>query len=375
MVPIAFDVFDPGESPTPYTVRGALYLPPGGTTCASVQLMMHGFSYGAYVWDLPGRPDYSYARSVAAAGYPVVVVDLLGYGTSDRPNGYTLSNQAYAAMAAQMVEQLRAGSYRGQETPTFERVILGGHSIGGEIAELSAGTFGGVDALIPMAIAAVVTDEAREAYMRYNLPQTATSDYIYWWTPDVRDELFYQADLADPEVIAEDRSLAQLVPSGQALSVFARGREVALERIEVPVLLVFAEGDEITPVEAAEEEAAKFTGSDDVSVFVVPRAGHTFPLHRNRQEAFAGVIRWLREHPDVAPDCRDADRASAASPAEPPPAGGQGDAPAPTLPATGGGGPWWLVSGAAVLVAGHVRSRSMDRRTDRRSRPSPGRYG
>lgn len=302
-VPIAFDLLDPGESATPYTVRGALYLPPGEANCAGVQLVLHGFSYGSYVWDLPGRPDYSYARSLAAAGYPVVTVDLLGYGRSDRPNGYTLSNEDYARMTHQMVSQLRAGSYRGEETPDFERVVLAGHSIGGAIAEFEAGLFGDVDALIPMAIAGEVSEAARQAYLEHNVPQTATSDYIYWWTPAIRQQLFYNEELADPDVMAEDRQLAELVPSGQALSVFVRGGQKVLDRIQVPVLLVFAENDEITPVEAADEEAAKFSGSDDVTLFVVPRAGHTFVLHRNREQALAGITSWLEERPNAAPRC------------------------------------------------------------------------
>lgn len=303
-IPVSFSVTNPAEPTIPRTVRGSLYLPPGRVSCRGVQLVLPGFSYGAYVFDLPGRPDYSYARTLAAAGYPVVTVDLLGYGASDRPNGYTLSNEGYGTMASQMVTQLRAGSYTGETTPSFERVVLGGHSIGGEIAEFEAGTYQDVDALIPMAIASDVSPEARNAYRDYNIPQAWRSDYIYWFgTPEVREGLFYQADQADPAVIAEDRRLASLVPSGQTLSVLARGAQKVLDRIRVPVLLVFAERDEITPLSLADSEAKRFSASRDVTVHIVPRAGHAFPLHLNRQEAFAGVVRWLAVRPAIAPRC------------------------------------------------------------------------
>lgn len=114
VTPVEFVVANPMEPGVPRTMRGDLFLPAGGAACAGVQLLFAGFSYGRWVWDLPGRPDYSYARAMARAGYPVVTVDLVGYGDSDRPaNGRLVSTPGYADMAHQVVSQLRAGSYQG----------------------------------------------------------------------------------------------------------------------------------------------------------------------------------------------------------------------------------------------------------------------
>lgn len=127
---VSFTVVNPGDPGVARTVRGTLYLPSGAVACSGVQVLVHGFSYGQWVWDLPGRPDYSYARYSAERGRPVIAIDDLGYGASDRPNGYTVTSEGLGAVLHQIVSQVRAGSYQGQAHPAFARVVTGGHSAG-----------------------------------------------------------------------------------------------------------------------------------------------------------------------------------------------------------------------------------------------------
>lgn len=176
---VSFIVDHPGRPGSRCRIRGALYLPPH-STCAGVQLALHGFSYGAWLWDLPGRADYSYARYLASRGWPVVAVDLPGCGGSDRPDGHTLTLDALSGMAGEVARQLRAGSYQGEATPAFERVVLAGHSAGGEVAGMAAGRFGGVDGLIVMAMGAV-SAAAAQAAMEHMVPQARNADYIFPW--------------------------------------------------------------------------------------------------------------------------------------------------------------------------------------------------
>lgn len=76
-------------------------------------LLLHGTAGGAWGWDFPIRPEkYFVARNLAAAGYPAVAIDELGYAGSDHPNGRTLTIPSYADINAQIIEQLRAGSYQ-----------------------------------------------------------------------------------------------------------------------------------------------------------------------------------------------------------------------------------------------------------------------
>src|SRR5437879_3600061 len=141
---VSFTVTNPLNPGHAYTIRGELVRPRAG--CArSVLLAMHGLSYGAWAWDFPLQPDrYSVAQALAKRGYALLAVDRLGYGTSegkgsaDHPNGYTLTTFGYGDMTAQMVRQLRAGTYHAKAPVSFQHVGLIGHSGGSEVVELAA---------------------------------------------------------------------------------------------------------------------------------------------------------------------------------------------------------------------------------------------
>ena len=313
-VPIAFTVTHPGEGGLARTVRGVLYLPARSSACPGVQLLFQGFSYGKWIWDLPGFPQYSYARAMGRSGYPVVVLDLLGYGDSDRPNGRTITTEGYGVMAHQMVEQLRAGTYQGDLTPAFAKVIIGGHSAGGEVARLEAGTFGDVDGLVVMSMGNNVTQRAAQAFLETNVPMSLASDYVqpFFGDHERRLDFFYQypttsqpeeEPFADPDVMAADRRLANPTPSGQIQTMVPQPSAAVVGKIRVPVALVLAERDEIVPVSEAQTERDRYSQAADFTTIVVPRAGHSFSLHRNAQQAFELIRQWLAARPGIAPTC------------------------------------------------------------------------
>lgn len=82
-------------------------------------VLVHGFPTSSHLWQpvVPLLPD----------GHRVVVVDLLGYGRSDRPAGRDVSIRGHAERMRQVLDALG-----------IERACIVGHDIGGGIAQVMA---------------------------------------------------------------------------------------------------------------------------------------------------------------------------------------------------------------------------------------------
>jgi pimeloyl-ACP methyl ester carboxylesterase len=314
----------------------------------TVVLLQHGLSYTSEAWDFPG---YSYARTLTRAGYAVVAIDRLGYAKSTLENGYLVSSEIYAHIASQIVEQLRAD---------YEHVAIGGHSAGAEVTELTAGLFGGVDAVIGMGYTHFPSIEIYTAFLTGDIPRALTDDYEYFLgTPEYRADMFFTAD-AEPAVIAEDRARAVPTPSGEILTIGPQPSRAVVPLISVPVFLQLADGDRLFPMDMADLEAALYLAAPSVTVDRVPDAGHTFMLHPSGRAAADRLAAWLQAQPGTPP-CEPAPAAPTAvagvsvergapAPAPGTPAPG---APAPggqSLPATGGGGPALGLGALALAV-------------------------
>ena len=82
-------------------------------------VLLHGFPTSSHLWQgvVPLLPD----------GHRVVVVDLLGFGRSDRPAGRDVSIRGHAERVRQVLDALG-----------IERACVAGHDIGGAIAQTMA---------------------------------------------------------------------------------------------------------------------------------------------------------------------------------------------------------------------------------------------
>lgn len=310
--PVSFEVTNPATPGTTYTVKGTLVRPSEGCS-GSVLLAMHGLSYGQWAWDFPIEPEtYSVAQALAARGFAVLAVDELGYGSSagagspDQPNGYSLSVEGYADMTAQMVRQLRAGTYGAASPVAFDHVGLIGHSAGAEIVELTAALNPGlVDVLIPTAYTHepfVNNDWLVRSWIPDN-QEAATSDYVYFETLETRAADMYHLANADPDVVAWDMAHANLTPSGEIYSIGSQPSRFVVGLVRIPVLLVLAEHDELFPGSFGESELQWFAGTDDLTLEVIPDAGHSFMLHRNAPVANDTIADWLEARASVFPTC------------------------------------------------------------------------
>src|SRR5256885_15490995 len=97
-----------------------LYYYAAGTRGAGEPVVfLHGFATSGHLW--------SEVVPLVPAGHRAVVVDLLGYGRSDRPGTNDVSVLGHAARLAQLFDALR-----------IERAGLVGHDMGAAVAEAFA---------------------------------------------------------------------------------------------------------------------------------------------------------------------------------------------------------------------------------------------
>jgi pimeloyl-ACP methyl ester carboxylesterase len=137
----------PGQ-PATHVVQGELCatddeLLPGTT----VQLLIDGATYNHDYWKFGGvdGTTYSYARDVAARGFPTFALNLLGSRDSSHPLSDQLTIQTAAYMAHQIVQGLRDGSITAVQ---FGKVITVGHSLGSVVVLQEAISYGDIDGMI-----------------------------------------------------------------------------------------------------------------------------------------------------------------------------------------------------------------------------------
>jgi len=98
----------------------SLYYYAAGTRGAGEPIVcLHGFPVSGHLW--------SSVVPLLPPGHRVVVLDLLGYGRSDRPLGRSVAIAAHAARVAALLDELR-----------IERACVVGHGLGGAVAQVLA---------------------------------------------------------------------------------------------------------------------------------------------------------------------------------------------------------------------------------------------
>lgn len=293
-------------------VRGGLFQRSDQIACgSSVLVLVHGLSYGEYAWDFPVQTGtYSVARSLAAAGYPTLAIDLPGYesaqpDTQAKPNGYTLTVEAYAHIVGQVETALRSGTYGG---PAFSNVGLMGHSAGTEITELAAGLgFADPDVYIPTGYHHVPSPRIVTDFFTGDYGRAAQSDYEYFGgTEQGRTEYMYAplpSDNVDADIVAADNALANLTPSGEIYSIGPQPSKAVMGLIDAPVLFVIGDSDLLFEVQYVDAELNLFASAPSVTKLVVENAGHSFMLHKNAPATNSAISAWLQDQPDVFPSC------------------------------------------------------------------------
>jgi pimeloyl-ACP methyl ester carboxylesterase len=126
----------------PQTMFGRLCVPDGART---VQVLIPGGTYNSAYWDSPYDATHrSFRLAANHAGYATLTVDRLGSGRSSKPLSATVSVLGQAHAVHEVIGKLRAGAFG----VAFDKVILGGHSLGSAIVMMEAGTYHDVDGVL-----------------------------------------------------------------------------------------------------------------------------------------------------------------------------------------------------------------------------------
>ena len=317
VVPVSFAVHNLNRSGLPCQSNGRRYrlfgrvIGPanlvGKRVVPATTVYVHEFSYGKFFWSFPQSPRYDYAAVQARAGHVSVVFDRLGYDGSPHPPGMATCLGAHADMVHQVVRALRTGRYDAspRRPIAFERVALAGHSIGGAISELSAYSFGGIDALVlmnwadqgftPGAIRNGLEQGRRCAAGGQPAEPGTPSGYAHFIEPEplFRFYQFYDAERAVADAVVARRNLD---PCGDSMSLpsLAVSNAARVRSITVPVLIVFGrQSRSWDAAVAARQQRNLFAGSRDVKVKLIDRAAHALPFERTAPVTRRVVSAWL----------------------------------------------------------------------------------
>ncbi len=286
---------------------------PGNT----VQLLVHGGTYGHIYWDFPcpacQTGNYSYVQYMAQAGYTTFSYDRLGYGESDHPLPELVTIQMAAYVLSQLMADLKTGSYGG---PTFQKIVLVGHSIGSAVVideaadatltrpdgVILSGFLHAIDLTKVTFILTMIQPALLDPNPRLNslLPGYLTT------IPGTRGQIFYDQSNADPNVIAEDEATKEAVTDSELTTFFTIAASTISQLITVPVLEAAGQFDNIFCLGAfnctntsvvQNEEAHFFSPSAQLQVIAIPQAGHVLNLQENATTAwYPQVSQWLKAH-------------------------------------------------------------------------------
>ena len=324
-VPVSFQVVNSNTSQDPcvsdvrsYTIRGHITGPQsalGGSPAPPITMYLYGYEGGEWNWDLKGVPGYDYAAEMAKLGHVSLTLDELGYGASDHPVDGNLTCQgALADIAHQIVGDLRSGSYglNGGRGVGFDTVVLAGHDVGGQVAEIEAYSYDDINGLI----LATWADQGFSSWILQRsavaasdwcttspvqTPPGSPTSYVHFVSDqEFRTLLFYRAD---PRVIAATDALRNANPCGimRSVPIAVQFDPVKTQSVTVPLLDIYGADDTLVWSHAGEAQQEDNFGSKDKTTVFTRDAGH-FPMFELAAPRFRGAISaWLNSRfPDPA---------------------------------------------------------------------------
>jgi pimeloyl-ACP methyl ester carboxylesterase len=307
--PVSFSVKNTNTSLDPcasdgasYTVKGHISAPQGSLATGHgdvITVYLYGYEGGEWNWHLKAVSGYDHAAEMAKLGHVSLTIDELGYGASGRPqDGNQTCQGAEADITHQIIQMLRHGTYKlgSGRGVDFKRIVLAGHDIGGQVADIEAYSYSDIDGLLIVTFA----DQGftpwiieRATVAANDWCTTSPSGYVHYVSADEwRTLLFYDADprvvdateaLRNPNPCGIIRSTPQAMPGDKALD----------SRITVPVLVVFGNNDSLVWDRAGQEQQQDNYGSSDKRTVFIQNAGHFVMFEKTAYLMRREMSSWL----------------------------------------------------------------------------------
>lgn len=269
----------------------------------TVQLLVHGAGYTRDYWDSPvGNALYSYSRWANATGYATLAVDRVGVGHSPHVDSAAVTYDATISTLNQVVHGLRAGTYG----PSYDNVVIVGHSFGSVYAAGVAATYHDVDGVILTGSGHKVSPSfsalaAANYYPANHEPRFKDLDSGWLVTkPGTIAQLHYYTPGASARVIAADEATKDVVSTAE----FATRPDLATvwPQITAPTLLITGQRDihycATDNINCASQgsfrdtEAAFFAPTTKLTTRLVPVTGHNLHRHYTALSATASMLLW-----------------------------------------------------------------------------------
>ena len=262
--------------------------------------------------EAPGDDSYSFARQMAARGFISVLVDHLGVGESSRPaDSYVLTADLLSCANGYVTEQVLAKLRTGRAInglaaiPQLSSVGLG-HSMGAMLTILQQAEYHQHGAVVVLGFSTrglpeYLPAEARElaqdpAAARRAATRLARAMFRENYPSIGRSEdgaALYAGKKAEPagiEAIKAARERLLPVPAFESMLPGNVAPEAA--RIDVPVFVGLGELDMAGP---PLEAPKAFTASSDVTLHLLPQAGHSHFLFAARVGLYDALAQWARQ--------------------------------------------------------------------------------
>lgn len=316
-LPVSFQVTNSNTSRDPclsdgrrYTIRGHITGPASvlrQSPAPPITMYVYGYEGGEWNWDLKGVSGYDYAAEMAKLGHVSLTLDELGYGASGHPQDGNLTCQgALGDIAHQLIQKLRSGDYSlgGGPGLRFTTVVLAGHDVGGQVAEIEAYSYHDINGLI-------LTTWADQGFTSWILrraaiaaadwcttspletPTGSPTSYVHFASAEeVRTLLFYNAD---PRVIAATTARRNPNPCGIMRSgpIAVQFDPATTRSVTVPLLDIYGAKDTLVWSHAGESQQQDNFGSKDKMTIFIPNARH-FPMFERSASLFrAAISSWL----------------------------------------------------------------------------------